>query len=846
MHKRIAVGLLLVLLTALTTTLTRAQDGAALIEMQVEAGYDGYFRDDQWFPVQVTVANNGDPVDARVVVRPQTTRGVGGTYSLPIDLPTNSRKTDLLHITARGTVTELRVELIDVVDELVLTSRTVPMTAIQPTEQLYVVVTQSAAGSIDMTAAQAEGMTARQANWEVASIPDHPAALESVNVLTFTDVDTGGLTLEQEAALEEWVIGGGHLIVTGGPGWQQTAAGFANLLPLVPDDSMTIDELSPLAAYIAADDALEGETTIATGTLTEDASVLAATFDDMPLLVRRTVGDGVVDYLAADPNVAPLRGWGSMTDLWYTLAITRDPLPNWSRTFSRWDSASVAAEILPGLDVLPSVLPICGFLALYIALIGPLNYFVLNRMNRREYAWLSIPGLIVVFSGLAWIVGGELRGNDPSIGRMTLVRSWHDTDVAHTTEVIGLLSPQRTQYTLEADEGMFMRAVPNTELTGGNSLLQSSFQASVDIQQLDGFRAFEFPVDASFVADFAAYGTVERPDITGSVRMRYPEDDSNTQIILGSVTNNTDQTLTNAVILARGAAYRFPDPIEAGDVQPFPVISANQITLDGFEMAAPAPVGYDFSRANLSFGATGTFAGNFNSTESTLRDILGDNNIIYNPMFPGSSDARTVEDQERRRRQLFLSSLISDPFLSTGRGNDVYLVAWGEGAPSELDLEGRAFRQFDTTLYIVELETEIERPVRTSVRVSPDQFVWAVHQRNGLGATTPVNLRLSEGNSIAFRYTPLASARLDEVQELHVLIQYNSGGANSQPVQMWNWQDATWDEHVINGDRLVMVRSDDIARYVGPQNAVILQVTGGGIYTDIQSLKVEQYGEYAS
>ncbi|MEL6271819.1 MAG: hypothetical protein AAFR22_18575, partial [Chloroflexota bacterium] len=521
MHKRLAVLIVLALFAFIAAAQpAQAQSGASLIEMRVEAGYDGFFRDDQWFPVRVAVTNNGDPIDARVVVRPETTRGVGGTYSLPVDLPTNSAKEDFLYVTARGTVTEMRVELIDNVDDLVLASRTVGVASIQATEQLYVVVTQSAAGSIDMTGAAAPGLVARQANWEVETIPDNAAALESINTLVFTDVDTAGLTLPQQAALEAWVAGGGHLVVTGGPRWESTSEGVSNLLPLVPDDSMTMGDLAPLAAFLGDDNTLAADTTVATGDLIDGAVVLSQTFDSIPLLARRTLGDGTVDYLAADPNTVPLRGWERTSDLWYLLASTRDPLPTWAGVFSQWEAATISSEILPGLDVLPSVLPLCGFLALYIALIGPLNYVVLNRINRREYAWLTIPVFILLFSGLAWIVGGELRGNDPSIGRVTMVRSWPDTEIAHTSELIGLLSPQRTQYTLEVDEGSFLRTIPDTNLvTGSGGILQSSFQSSIEIQQESGFRGFEFPVDASFVAGFATYGTIEKPEISGTVTM---------------------------------------------------------------------------------------------------------------------------------------------------------------------------------------------------------------------------------------------------------------------------------------------------------------------------------------
>lgn len=840
MRRRFAVLVVLAtLMTVFVVMPARAQD--ALIEMRVDAGYDSYFRDDQWFPVRVSVENNGDPIDARAIVRPQTTRGVGGTFSLPVDLPTNSRKTDFLHVTARGTVTQLRVELISNTNDAVLASRTVPVSSMQSTDQLYVVVTQSAAGSIDMTGAAAQGLQAYQANWEVETIPDNAAALESVNMIVFTDVDTGGLTLTQEAALEAWVADGGHLVVTGGPAWEATAAGLETLLPLVPNNDLTLDTLEPLAAYVASAAALDGDTIVATGALTENAAVLVETWDGIPLLARRTIGNGVVDYLTADPNVAPLRGWGEMSDVWYTLAATRSPVPNWSQTVKRWEAASVAAEILPGLDVLPSVLPICGFLALYIALIGPLNYIVLNRLNRREYAWFTIPVFIVLFSGLAWVVGGELRGNNPSIGRLTMVRSWSDTETAHTTQLIGLLSPQRTQYTLEAPENAFLRTIPNNELVGSNTLLQSTFQTSIEIQQASGFRAFEFPVDASFVAGFASYGTVPRPPISGSVRMRYPEDERNVQIILGSVTNNTEQTLTDGLILARGVAYRLED-IDPGNVQAFPMLNAQQIRLEGREMAAPAPIGYDFARTNLSFGHSTSYQYD-NSPDQTVRDIIGNNNYVYNPLFPGNIDANSVEEQETRRRQLFLSALINDPYLSTGRGNQVYYVGWAQGAPNDIELQGREFDAFDTTLYVVALDVEIEQPVNTRVRVASDEFVWALEERTGMGSTAPVNLRVPEGNSITFRYTPLASAQLDSIDTLYVLVQYSSGGARTLPMQLWNWEEQRWDNQTVTGERLEVTSPEP---YIGPQNAVRIRMVGSGVYTDIQSVRVEQVGEFAA
>ncbi|MEO0561892.1 MAG: hypothetical protein AAF125_07255, partial [Chloroflexota bacterium] len=534
MRPRLTAALCLLALLTITPQLTRpatAQSGSSLVELQVDAAYDGFFRDEAWFPVQVTATNNSDPIDGRVIVRPETSRGVRGAFSVPMDLPTGAVKSDTLYIAAQGLTTQIRVELIDNADDLVLASQTVPLQPLQPSDQLYVVITQSAAGSVDLTNARAEGLNAAQANWEVESIPDNPAALASIGVLAFSDVDTGGLTLAQEASIEAWVANGGHLIVTGGAGFARTAAGLVNLVPLVPDDAITVEEVSGLAAYIGvpdAEDDLVADTTLATGQLTDDARVLAATEDGEPLIVRRELGEGVVDYLALDPNSAPLRGWGDLNDLFFTLTATAPPVPAWNSNFTVWDNTAQAAQILPGIDVLPSVLPICGFLALYIALIGPLNYLVLNRINRREWAWVTIPLFIGIFSALAFVIGGQLRGTMPSIGRVAIVRSWPTTDIAHTTEVVGLLSPQRTSYTLEGGDGVLLRSIPRTGIAG--TFAASNFDTSVEFSQAERVSAQEFPVDASFIAGFAAYGTAEAPDISGSATVFYPVSEQNEQL----------------------------------------------------------------------------------------------------------------------------------------------------------------------------------------------------------------------------------------------------------------------------------------------------------------------------
>ncbi|MEP7294336.1 MAG: hypothetical protein ABI835_21280, partial [Chloroflexota bacterium] len=410
-----------------------------IVTLTVEAGFDGHFRDSEWLPVIIHAANDGDDVSGRLVVRPETSgAGITNTYSTPVTLPSGARQTVFLYITARSFASQIRVELIDDAGG-VIAQQEAGISAIQPQDRLNVVITNSPVGSVDLTGARSGNYNGFQADLNIADLPTQ--ALSAIDLIMLSDVDSGGLSSSQQQALSDWITAGGHLIVTGGQNWQATAAGVAALLPLPPDASREIDGLQPLANWLRDNADLSAQTIIATGTLSADAQVLAAAGDDTPLLARRTLGAGRIDYLAADPNNAPLRGWDGLSDLWFTLVTDGNPQPGWGSGFVDWESAARAAEILPGYDPLPDILPLFGFLVLYIVLIGPLNYVVLNRINRREWAWFTIPAFILVFSVLAYALGFNLRGNIALLNRIAVVQTWHDSERAQVDELVGLLSP---------------------------------------------------------------------------------------------------------------------------------------------------------------------------------------------------------------------------------------------------------------------------------------------------------------------------------------------------------------------------------------------------------------------
>lgn len=800
-----------------------AQDNP--ITLTVSAGFAGYFRDAEWMPVVVRVANNGDVVSGRLVVRPETSgTGITNTFSTAVTLPSGAQQTAFLYITARSFATQIRVELIN--DEgTVIAQREAGISAVQAQDRLSVVITASPLGAVDLTGARASNQNGYQANFTISDLPTQ--ALNAVDVIMLSDVDSGGLSSAQQQALSDWVTMGGHLIVTGGQNWQATAAGVSSLLPLTPSASRDIDSLRPLAAWLRDSAALDTQTIIATGTLSDDAQVLAAAEDNTPLLARRTLGAGKVDYFAADPNNAPLRGWSSLPTLWLALATTGEPQPGWGSGFVDWESAARAAEILPGYDPLPDILPLFGFLLLYILLIGPLNYIVLNRINRREWAWLTIPGFILLFSVLAYGLGFNLRGNIAMLNRVAVVQTWHDSDRAQVDALVGLLSPRRSEYTLASAGGELLRPIPRPLAATG--LLTRNAQSGIDIQEGEQFTALNFNVDASFIAGFHLSGVIAKPDISGEATIAEDTTIAGQQIVRGSVRNDSDLTLTNPVILARGVALHLEQALAPGDIVPF------ELTLPGGNPPAPA------LRLPLSIISFFSARSSDAAAKSSVIDIMGPDRYASN--IARAPFGSSFELQTNRRQQYFLSSFVNDFYNAGGRGDHVYIVGWADNTPLTTDVSGSTWETEDAAVYLIELDSQRAAPPSGSVTVASDQFTWLVQNYVGVSEITPVNFQLQPGEEVAFRYTPLPASVLSSVETLTINVADLTTGGRLLPITLWNWDTGAWD--VINVTNETATLSDP-APYLGANNAVQVRLTADDIggFTRIGRVTVEQTGTF--
>jgi hypothetical protein len=753
------VVMALVIGLLLTPALAAAQQPAA-VTLSMDAGLDGYYRVGQWLPVWVQLENNGPAIDGRVEVVLPRPDGGDVTYRYPVDLPTQSRKEITLYLEPHQYVTRLQVALLDQAGQVVARQEQ-PLKALDVNDRLYGVIADQPSAFNTLTEIDPEDGAAFTAQLTARQLPDRSAALDGLDALFVSNVDTGTLTEAQRAALSAWIADGGRLIVTGGAGWQKTAAGLGDLLPMQPANTTTLDNVEALQSF-AGTTADPGSVIVATGTLKDDTQPVAAE-SGTPLITQRPHGFGEVYYLGFDP--AALSQWDGLPALYRQLVSSEVKRPNWSYGVQDWGTAATAAAMIPNLN-LPPVTLICGFIVLYMVAIGPVNFLVVRALKRRELAWVSVPLLAVGFMLGAFLVGALMRGSDPAINRLALVQVWPTANRARVTGIVGLYAPQRAAYEVVAAQGLLLHPPLDDRPYGSDDTTDWTLLNDAEAQRV------QVEMDVSEVKTLSAEGDIAAPPF--QVDAQIVVDDSGARVA-GTVQNASAITLENAVLLGPSQA------IEVGTVRPGETVPVN------FQLERSAHAG-DVSGAPY-----------YNYSDSTLQDIAG--SYYYGD-----------PDRARARRYELLSALLSGYSSSyRPRGDGLYLAGWSEQSPLAVKVAGPSFDAYDTTLYIIDLKPAL-RVMSGTLTLPPGMFTWTAENPAG-PPIAPYDADVYAGTHV-LQFNLARPIAYETIQDLTLHLEGVAANQSVLTLALWNYRTKDWMPlpNVRAGDNPI----SDPAQHVGP------------------------------
>lgn len=237
-------------------------------------------------------------------------------------------------------------------------------------------------------------------------LPADSLQLGTLDMLVVNDVPTGGWPQDRIDAIRGWIIRGGTLVVSGGAGYAKTADAFADLVPVAPGGTATLDSTQVLEAIGGEPLAAGAPVTVSTGEFQAGSVTLAD--GGVPLAAVRPYGSGYVVYAAFDPSLEPLAGWGGNPVLWERILGSAGLLPSAMQSYygyyyDFWNYDSVLAYF-PSLEP-PKTGSLSLFFIVYALLAAPVLYLLLRKFDRREWMWWLIPALSIACSVVIFLLG---------------------------------------------------------------------------------------------------------------------------------------------------------------------------------------------------------------------------------------------------------------------------------------------------------------------------------------------------------------------------------------------------------------------------------------------------------
>jgi hypothetical protein len=762
--------------------------------MQVGAGFDGYCRN--WCPVYTVLSNEGVDVEGELRVAVRGAAGVSepNVYVKPVVLPAHSRKAYFLYLPLAGASSRSHLTVQFLTGDEVLASEQVAVARLDEGDRLYGVASGSPSALNFLSDVTPTGGKAAVAHLDLELLPPDPLTWEGLDVLILNDVDTAALSGERRQALETWVAQGGHLIVGGGAGAARTVAGVAGLLPVTVGGTRSVDDLWALGERWGAP-VTAGPYAVTQASLRE-GEVLIEQRDEqgeLVLLARRSHGAGMVDFLAFDAGLNPFTRWNDNARLWGFVIGVRGAGTRWL-SVRNGDSAHEAVNAIPNLE-LPSLLQILAFMLVYTLLVGPVNYVVLRKLDRRELAWLTIPALVVGFTVCAYVTGFQVRGSVAIVHRLAAVYVPQGASVGRVSQVVGLFSPRRADYDVWV-AGAGVREVPG-DVYGGPVR-----QPLHVVGEAEGSTVADLRVDVGGIQPFVVEGYADVPAVEADLRLSV---DTAGLLRLEGTVRNGDVPLEDAVLIVGGDERRLDD-LEAGEEA-----HVHLSLHSGGGMGAPGP------GSSVPYG--------YNIPER----ILGPGNYW--------------EDRELYRRYQFIQALF--PYEGPGLGLGVYLIGWAEKrAPLPVEVLGRPFSAVETALYVYDLPVA-GLETGTAITVPPGLITRQVEETTGYVDVWPEGLHMEPGAEIVFSFTVWPGVRVGQVDELVLVLDMQRGsytGMSYPPiVSLWNrgsgdWDrvDVGWGEHTI----------PNAGVYVAPPGDVLLRLEAGPEWSaDVMNLTITIKGQ---
>ncbi len=435
------------------------------ITLNVEVGFDGYYKIGYYTPFYFEIENNMKDINGELQIELPDEYGNVTLYAMQVNLPNNSKKKFTMNIPINRFSSKLQVNIVEGKNQIF--TKSVKINSGSNADTLGIGILSDDYESVKYinkipTGNNSQFIT-KTVNITEDMLSENVDILKNFNVIVINNYDTSKLSKEKYEALKIWVADSGILLIGTGPSHNKTLAMFKD--DFVTGEIGDISSITTNEIYNIAEGRDSGESmNISALKMDFKDAVPIAKEGDIPLIVNIKKGSGSVAVAAFDFGLEPLAGWVGRTS--FSEKLMQKLLPNLysdpynSKDIYMMNNMYAIDNGLRNIPELPKTktTDLLIVLFIYIAMVAPISYFVLKKMDKREWMWISVPVISLVFALIIYATGFGTRLNEPIINAINIV-DFGSNENAVPISYVGVFTPNKSNIRIETADGTGIKPI---------------------------------------------------------------------------------------------------------------------------------------------------------------------------------------------------------------------------------------------------------------------------------------------------------------------------------------------------------------------------------------------------
>ena len=641
---KIGISIIITLILVISCTNVYAksdEEGNGDFKVEVEYGLDGVIKMNSSMPVDISVTNLGKDFSGKVqiIVQGGSSNKDNIAYEKDIILPSETTKDINMSVKGVSYMTSFLVQITNEKDKVVY-SKSIKCNVSNTSESaIFGILSDDYSGLnyIDGVSLSNNSFigTVKILELNEENVPTDASGLGVCNYILIDNYNTSKLSDEQVKAIKQWVMQGGILIFGTGPNYEKVFEKFSD--DFINGSIGDVSKQDIIVEYSSLDGLNNNfeETTEETETEGALENVVSVDMVDISVneayevynvttpsvISQKDVGKGAVVIAGFDFALAPIQNGNFNKSLIVNLlentgtSFSNTILQNATAVGANFDySTQTAVNSIPD-NKSPSAF-LYGFIFLVYAIcIGPIMYIILKKMKKREWMWVVIPALSMIFTGVILFTSVFYRVWRPFTSELAIVQL--DEGIKSENVYGSIQSPFTRAYTVNFNEE-YMSYSPFFEedyYYGDEKSIANEYAyainegekgISVNVNKGKAFKSYYFSAEKQ--------SEITQEDIVVNIKADYTS-------FSGTVTNNTKYDLEKVVVIFNNYFAIIPT-LDMGDT-----VTIDKNTLiyyDGSYSITTEIFGYD--QYSTIFNGKDT---RHNSSLNSAYEFICNSNYLY-------------------------------------------------------------------------------------------------------------------------------------------------------------------------------------------------------------------------